>query len=577
VLHAQPKAALALFVLLGACVPPHDDSPADDPDVTVPSVTELPLAICDDPVGAPGRFDDGNPGSGVDFLHVIIPPVFDNTPEDDDPFNGAFGGGVVAADLDGDGAADLFFAQEDGANQLYWGQGNGTFEPASDATAGTIGLADSRTFYVNTADYDGDGRLDLLVAGFESLHLFRNQGDRSFLEVATTVGLAPVPGYPGGLAWGDYDQDGDLDLFVGSYGLVETGPDANTNGPDVVASSLYRNDGALFSDQTSNLPIVSDEEGACLQAAFRDLDDDGDLDLLQVNDFGPWRGMTNFWENGGATEGAWSWVDRHPDSGVGQLRYPMGSLFRDLDGDQHPDLWFSNIGATRALQSVGPWQWVDVRVAWATEVVETSSDISWSVVDIDLYGDGRPSVYINFGPHIGAEPPPDWGENYVPNQPDRFLVNDADLGSQPDFRLAPEVFPHEQTGNARGTAIADLDNNGVPDLVTSNLDSAPSILLGRCTTSRRLVVSLRDPLSSNRFGIGAKVTVEAGALMQTQEISAGGRGSFSGSEPQLFFGLGEADRVDRLQVRWPDGIVESFEGLCGHCQVTITRATDSTD
>jgi len=533
---------------------------------------EATLPECADPVSAPGAFADGLLDSGVDFVHVIIPPVFDNTPEDDDPFNGAFGGGVVAADLDGDGATDLFFAQEDGSNRLYWGQGNGRFEPAAEATATLLGLASSRTFYSNTADYNGDGLLDLLISGHQSLHLFENLGDRSFQDVTESVGLVPAPGYPGGLAWGDYDRDGDLDLFVGSYGLVETGPDSNMNGPEVVASTLYRNDEGSFTQRTEDLPIVDGQEGACLQAAFRDLDDDGDLDLLQVNDFGPWRGMTNFWENRGASEGGWSWVDRHPDSGIGELRYPMGSLFRDLDGDQYPDLWFSNIGMTRALRSIGEWQWVDVRVAWAADVIDNSSEVSWSVVDIDLFGDGRPSVYINYGPHIGAQPPLDWGENYVPDQPDRFLVNEAAAGSQPSFRLAPEVFPQEQIGNARGTAIADLDRNGVPDLVTSNLDAAPSILLGRCSTNRRLVVRLRDPSSANRFGIGAKVSIATNAQTQEQEMSAGGRGSFSGSEPQLFFGLSDADRVESVQVRWPDGVLESIDDLCSHCEVTITRS-----
>jgi len=532
------------------------------------SVDIEPFASCLDPVDRPGSFADALPNSGIDFVHVARTPVFEEGVENEDPLEGAFGAGIVAADLDRDGFVDLFFPQEVGPNKLYWGKGNADFE---EDTAENLTLNGERSLYGNTADYNGDGLLDLLVTGYQSIHLFENMGNRQFVDRAEELNLQDPLGYPGGAAWGDYDRDGDLDLFVGSYGLVGLESDSDFDGPGVAPSQLYRNEGTHFSDHSFELPVVAGKEGACLHASFRDLDDDGDLDLLQVNDFGPWLGMTQFWENVGLDGQRWVWVNRHASSGIGELAYPMGSLFRDLNGDGKAELWFSDIGQTRLFSPIGVWEWADMGAVWTSAVEDEPSDVSWSVVDIDLDGDGRIEVYINYGPHLGAEPPLEWGEVYAANQPDRLLFNDAPRGATPNYLLAEDVFPYPQTGNARGSAIADLDGNGVPDLVTSNIGATPAILLGQCTDAKRFVVELRDRSSGNYFGIGAKVTVETEEFMQVQELSAGGRGSFSGGEPQLFFGLDRAKQVERLTVEWPDGMKTVLEALCAHCKVILSR------
>jgi len=556
--HATIVALLAALLLCAAC----SSEPELTPEIDVQASS---LPACSAP-GAPG-FDDGLPGSGVVFVHRLF-----DTAGEVDPFRGAFGAGVVAADLDNDGNIDLFFPQEDGLDDLYWGLGGARFEQAASNHVLRSGAAESWQMYANVADFDGNGLLDLLVTGRGSIRLFRNDGGREFTDVTEMLELQQPPHYPGGAAWGDFDGDADLDLFVGNYGVPESGSQANQNGPEVIPSKLYRNDGAqVFRDVSEYIPWQEGSYGACLQASWRDLDDDGDLDLMQVNDFGPWKGSTMFWENGGAGEGnAWHWTDRLPGSGIGVLEYPMGSSFADFDGDGILDLWLSDIGKNRVLRGLGDWQWLDVGVAWALDVLDQPSDVSWAVVDLDIDGDGRPDVFVNYGPHQ-PNPPQDPNEPWAEFQADRLLRSNPDEDGNLRFELLEDAFPAPQTGNARGTASADLDGNGVPDLITGNLGGPPSLLLGRCTEASRLVVELRQPGDANVFAIGARVRVEAGGLVQIQELSAGGRGSFSGSQPRLYFGLGGATKVDALSVTWPDGTTHSITDLCPDCKLLLTR------
>ena len=517
-------------------------------------------------------FNDGLPNSGVDFVHRLLLTDMSQGGQSMDPFRGAFGAGVVAADLDGNETIDLFFPQEDGLNGLFWGFGDGSFEAAPANHPLRQGDPEAAQMYAISADYDGDGLLDLLISGTSSLQLWRNLGEREFQEQATSLGLSPPSRYPGGMAMGDWDGDGDLDLFLGNYGEPETGEGANERGPAVRPSRMWRNDGDQgFTDRSADLPQVPGQWGACLQGAFRDLDNDGDLDLIQVNDFGPWKGMTRLLENlGPGDSGSWQWQDRMEASGIGSLEFPMGSAATDFDGDGRTDLWFSDIGGNRVFRGTSSWRWADVGSSWLSGIEHLPSDVSWSVVDLDLDGDSRRDLFINYGPYL-PDAPEDPTEPWADQQQDRLLHNQGGSAAELRFVQLTDAFPGPQRGNARGTAIADLNGDGVPDLVTGNIDSAPALLLGRCTTAQRITVELRQPAHANHFAIGARVEVEAAGLVQQGEFSAGGRGSFSGSQPQLQFGLGTAEQVDRITVIWPDGTRESAEHLCPHCALIISR------
>ena len=539
-----------------------DDSSSDDDDGDG-SVEEAPYPPCAVPVASPGAYVDGLLGSGVDFVHATD-PAFTADPNDlMSAFSDVLTTGVVAADLDGDGPIDLFFTNTVGPSRFYWGNGDGTF------VAGESILAEAITGLANAADYDGDGDLDLLVGGRDHLLLFRNDGSRAFTDVTESMGIVQPEGWAGGSAWADWDLDGDLDLYAGGY-ISSTITDhatfwEGTSTPNV----LYRQEGGTFVDERSLLGPLETEDGAVLHARWRDLDHDGDPDLVQVNDFGDILINTFIWENEGAAGGPRTFAERGIEGGVPYISAPMGLLAEDLDGDGWEDLWFSDFGDHTILRALpGGLSWVDVSLSWMGFVPLISEEASWSILGTDTDGDGDLEVFVPYGPI-----PTVFNGTVLqfPNQGDRFFVNTGTSAS-PDFREAQdEVLPSALDGLSRAAIETDLNGDGVPDLVVPHVGSAPSLLLGQCTTNRRLAVTLRDPTSANRFAIGARVTVQSGTLSQTRTVDAGGRGTFSGGEPLVFFGLGSGTSSVRIQVIWPGGGESLHENVCDHCRVTVTR------
>lgn len=540
---------LGCAVLLAAC--PTGEPPVDDDDATEPPDSGFP--DCADPAPAPGGWTDGLPASNVGFEHFVPEEfLFD---EDDFtlPLTYTVAAGVVTADLDQDGFVDLFFPQTVGTNALYWGNGDGTFALAN---PGEAGLDDALCSAASAADFDGDGDLDLAVMKLDGMHLLELDG-RTFTDVTEAVGLVHGAGTAGTPSWADYDGDGDLDLYEGRHALAVYSDLDIDPAPD----RLWRNDGGTFVDVMSDFPLVAGD-GAWLHGVWDDFDNDGDIDLFHVNDFGDADVNSFLWDNGGPDGAGWSWTDRMPDSGAGLMQAPMGALARDLDGDGWLDIWISGIGETVLYRSLGAWSYVDATIAWAPSMSHVISDISWSVVDIDLDGDGTPGVLIVYGP-LPSEPT---DPEFDPLQPDRFFVGSPTAGY---VDRGADVFPSLQDGDSRGVGVSDLNHDGVPDVVIGHVNDPPSILLGRCTANNRLVVDLEDPTSANRHGIGARVTVEGNGT-QFQTVRAGGRGTYSGSDPVLFFGMGSADTAT-VTVRWTDGTEQVVSDACTHCRLTVTR------
>ncbi len=524
---------LPVLILSAACgsVPPEPEATPGDPAATTPG------------------YDDGSALADLGFRQSQVGP-------DVGYWARIVGGGVVAADLDADGFDDLFFPQAAGANALYWGQGDGTF--VADAS---LAFDSDVTVAASTADADGDGRLDLLLLGQDVLRLFLSAGDRTFAETA----MPPVDGVAATSAWGDLDLDGDLDLFVGVY--AGDTPSEAAGGTEAGRPNLWLlNDGAATFEP---LPPPPGSDGAPLHALFRDFDHDGRPDLLQVNDFGlegDWNTM--LWMR----DGEGGWIDRASELGIGLLEFPMGALHDDLDGDGVEDLWFSNIGATRVFQGLAEGGWVEVSGLWGAALPSHHESVSWSVLPVDPDGDGRPGVYVTYGPMSELDHVPDDPDVYF-DQPDRLLVPTSGADDAPSpFAEAPAgTLAGRLDGNHRGVAEADLNSDGVPDLVVGAVNGEPLVLLGRPGGGRRLAVELRDPASPNGFAIGARVTVEAGGRTWSRELGAGGRGSQSGEGPVLWFAVGDAGAIDGLAVAWPGGGSDVFDVDCVDCRIVLTR------
>ena len=548
-------AAMMILMMPLSCV---ESSGSAEPDSTI---TEAPIPVCDDPIAAPGAFLDGMLAADLDFAHSSDGVLVNQDREAAHAIE--LSAGVVAADLDGDGFKDLFLPQLSGANGLYWGGGGGSYVAA--VAGHGAELSDSPCQGASVADFDGDGLLDLLVLGKQVLTLLHNTGERSFDDVTTTMGLVAAPGTSAASAWADFDADGDLDVAVGNYGLALT-----ESGGNRVWNTLWRNDGARFTEVGQALQAGAEGPGATLHMLWRDFDDDGDPDLLVLNDRGNALPPSLLLENLGGDQDSWLFSDRLLSSGTGRLEQPMGASVIDLDRDGQRDLWFSNIGRTQAFSGDGSWLWTERSAHWASALPRGVDDISWAAVDIDLSGSGDPALFFSYGPLIGDYQPID-PQQWV-NQPDRFLRPEWDPSGELHFIEAPEVFPVEMTANSRGVARADLNGDGVPDLLVGRIDGPPQLLHGRCSESHRVAISLRATGSSNPFAIGARISVNAGGRSQMREVSADGPGPFSASDPEVLFGLGTATRIDRLDIRWPDGHSESFVGLCSHCSIRIERA-----
>ena len=515
------------------------------------SVEEAALPVCDAPVQG-ARYDDLLPGSGVDFVQDIDIAPPDSLSEEAAGWLLDLGGAVVAADLDQDGHDDLFLGQTGGASALYWGRGDGTFEAGDAFDEPTPSLVTA----ASAADFDGDGRLDLAVGAVGRVALFHQADDRHFVEVSAQVGLSQKSGIITALPWGDADGDGDLDLFVGRYALRG---ELFGGGVRSAQAQLWRNEVGGFSEQVAELSYPGGDGGATLHARWVDLDDDGDLDLLQSNDFGSVQVNSFLHEN----RGGFDFWDRLPDSGLPLLATPRGAALRDLDGDGGVDLWFAGVGSHTVFASAGDWTWTNVSLDWPAGVPADLGLHSWSVLDIDADGDGLPGLFVTYGgeqslPGIEGTPPPSV-------QDDLFLAPSDGAWTPAD------ALPPSRGGNSRGAAVADFDGDGVPDVAVGRLGGPPALYRGRCTEHTRLVVRLRDRTAYNRFAIGARVTVEAGGRVQTQDVVGGGRGVFSGGSPDLFFGLGEGTSIDALTVRWPDGATEEIGAACGACVLTVDR------
>ncbi len=501
--------------------------------------------------------------------------------------NWNWGGGVMAGDLDGDGALELVLPVEPGVVILRWR--DGAIEVDRD-TFGGFDLAFATGGSI--VDVDADGDLDVYVtrtlgdpiadeASDGRNHLLRNRGDGTFEDVTDEAGVdgctAPAAGTRARAAgggeracwrsmassWGDVDGDLDLDLYVGNYGWVDEteGTTQEMMGPgEPDALYLNRGDGT-FEDASAELPEEI-QDGYTYAGGFVDLDDDGDLDLYVVNDFGNKYPNRVAWNEGGRLV-----VRKDDDSGLVQSMTGMGMGVGELDGDGRPDLAIAQWGRnTLFLSAAGRWiDWAesvgyapandgrDQRVAWGSEFGDVDND-----ADLDLL--------TTYGHLTTANPV--W-RNPV-QQPDALFVNepDGDGGLRFVDRGAELVTADPNSG--RGGLFVDLDGDGWLDLVTRHLDGPDDLLLARCGEARSLVVRPRMPGTPNPFAVGAKIDLVGPGVHATRWLTAGGTGFASAGPPEVHFGVGSLDEVS-LVVRWPDGEVSSIGPVATGGVLTVTR------
>ena len=500
------------------------------------------------------------------------------------------GCGAAAFDYDGDGFLDLFVVngttlegfpkKEEPTSHLYRNRGDGTFEDTTvRAGLALVGWGQAAC----AGDYDNDGHEDLFVTFYGRNRLFRNRGDGTFEETTRNAGLeATRTRWGAGCAFLDYDRDGRLDLFAANYidldlatapvpesGLcrykgvpVACGPPGLPGAKNV----LYRNaGGGRFVDVSEPSGILRAVGTYGLGVSTLDFDDDGWVDVYVANDSSPsalYRNNRNgTFTDIGVNAGCAYSQDGKPQAG-------MGVAVGDYNRDGRMDVFKTNFaGDTSTLYANAGGGLCEDRT-FASGVGRNTRWLGWGVGFLDLDLDGWLDLFLVNG-HVYPEVARLKTEAGYKQR--KVVYRNRGDGRFDDITegLGPPVtIPRA----GRGAAFADFDNDGDVDVFVNNVNDTPDLYrLDVAPGGRWLTVRLVGT-ASNRSAIGARVRATAAGVTQVQEVRGGGS-YYAQNDLRVHFGLGAATRVDRLEVRWPNGLEESWVDVEPNQLLTLREGT----
>jgi hypothetical protein len=489
---------------------------------------------------------------------------------------------AVFADYDNDGHKDLFVSRTFQPNQLFHSNGDGTF---TDVTAASGIGADCCTTVASWADYNNDGYLDLYVGRYldprkdipttfyarngEPNQLYRNNGNGSFSNVTEAAGVGER-GLCLGSVWGDYDNDGDADLYVVN---------------DFGRSTLYRNDGdKTFTDVTVESNTLA--YGAGMNASFADYDNDGDLDIYntQIRSDHAWfaeaptvyRYMLNSWRQGvWKTDMPLYWemfrqsgfgfvgIFQKMASGNTLLRNSNDGTFEDVSkiAGADPPGWYW--GASFADFDNDGWQDIYAANGWVYNDPGTEIEMEFLNNVVSKQAEYKTGIF--FDPkHFGNT---SW-HGYERN---RHLRNQGD-GT---FVEMGRASGSDLIANSRGVAVADFWNRGVLDIAVSASTDRHALLKNELTAGRHWLAVELVGTRSNRDAIGARINILVNGKRQMRELVAGD-GYGSQNTLRQHFGLADAEMVEELTVRWPrTGETQTFLNVAADRIVEITEGGDA--
>lgn len=450
---------------------------------------------------------------------------------------GGWSAGAAWGDIDGDRDLDLFLPRIQDAPKL-WVNRRGSF--ADEAAARGIIADGSRATSAVFADYDNDGDQDLYVGSIGPNRLYENDGRGTFRDVTALAGVGDE-GATQSASWGDYDADGLIDLYVTNYARCDGSHYLYEN------DRLYHNEGGgRFTDQTALLHAEGSTSGAGFQASWFDYDGDNDVDLYLANDFVGTNPTPNFlWRNdGGDTERGWRFTNVSVDSGTAVSVNSMGIAVGDYDRDLDLDVALSNIRSALLFSNNGDGTFSERGTAaridrWMQNA--TREVVTWGTVFADLNNDAWEDLYFAAG-SLGRD---DFQPNavFTNGRDGTFLDHSSPSGA-------------DDVSTSRGVAVADYDRDGRIDLYVVNQAGRPHLF--RNVTPRRgrhwVAVDL-EGVKSNRDACGAKVVAAlSDDVKLLRQVFCGGTSLGSGADTVVHFGLGAAEHIRRLVVRWPSGI-----------------------
>jgi len=507
------------------------------------------------------RFRDVAGEAGVEF-------VLENHPTERKHLIETMAGGVAVFDYDGDGLTDIFFtngavvpslekASPKYFNRLYRNEGGMKFRDVTEE-AGLAGTGYS--IAAAAADYDNDGDVDLFVGGIRRSTLYRNEGDGTFRDVTAEAGIKSGR-WCEGAVWFDYDNDGWLDLFVVNY--LQWSPEFDVycgdRGAGVRAychprlfdgypNALYRNRGDGTFEDVSEVSGIAAHVGKGMSAAVADYDGDGYMDVFVTNDKVP---NFLFHNNGDGTFEEVALLAGGALLDSGMEISSMGVDFRDADNDGDPDIVFAALaGETFPVFLNDGGMFRDA--GHATRMAPLSHNRSgWSIGLFDLDNDGWKDIFTTNG-HVNDTV--EFFEATKYKLPNSVFRNAGD-GTFTD--ATPGSGLDEGPSRAhRGSGFADFNNDGRIDVVVASLGE-PAEIWENVTESRNswLIIRLRGT-KSNRDGIGATIRIGTQHNHMTTSV-----GYVSSSHFGVHFGLGRTKTVDRIEIRWPSGVKQVLENV----------------
>ena len=495
--------------------------------------------------------------------------------------------GLATFDYDGDGLIDVYFLNgaplrgspldpdDPPTNRLYRNNGNGTFSDVTHAAGvGDTGFG----LGVAVADYNNNGLPDIYINNFGPNVLYRNNGDGTFADVTSEAGVAAGDMVGAGAAFLDIDQDGNLDLYCGNYVQftydnhvdVVVGGFPQYAGPkdyEPERDLLFRNNGdGTFTDVSLSSGVAA-VAGTSMGIVCLDYDNDGHTDIVIMNDV-----LGNFlFHNDGS--GRFQEIGLLAGMAYNIDGIPLGSMgvdCADYDNDGWLDLFqTAYAGELPALyRNTGQGFFDDVTRS-AGAGIGDYPHVNWGTGFGDLNNNGHRDLFIANG-HL-QDNVHLYSDSTTYEVRNTLLINTGDGRFVDRSRSSGDGLLVQRS--SRGVALDDLTNNGLIDVVILNSRSGPTILRNDTRNDHHwLQIRLRG-VRSNRDGVGAHVRVTADGRTQMAEVHSG-RGYQSHFGTRLHFGLGSADRVQRIEVRWIGGGQDVLENLPVDRRIVITQSSE---
>ena len=480
-------------------------------------------------------------------------------------FMETLGSGAAFFDYDADGDPDLYFvngaplpgyvSQEIPTNCLYRNNGDGTFTDVTEkAGVGDTGYGHGCA----VGDYNNDGQLDLYVTNYGTNRLYRNNGDGTFAEVAESVGVTE-PRWSTSCAFADYDRDGNLDLYVVNYivfdinenpwcGLREKGIRAYCEPDNFIAQSdtLYRNNGdGTFTDVTKTAGIYN-TTGKGLGVVWADYNNDGAADIYVAND-----STENLFyrNNGDGTFEEVGFMVGVALSENGAAENGMGTTFGDWNNDGWFDLTVTNYAQqTNTLYHNDADGFFTDATTTTKTAQRTYPYLGWATAFIDYDNDGYQDLFVANG-HL-HENLAELGQEGTYGQRNLLFRNNSNgTFTEISETLGPGM---KLTDVSRGATFADYDLDGDIDIVVTNSNTAPRLLRNDGGNRKNWLQIRLTATNGSTDAIGARVKITTGTLTQTREVRSGD-GYLSQQDLTLHFGIGDSEQVDSIEVQWQTG------------------------